>query len=256
MSEISTRKKISIVLNTYNAETYLAQVLEALQQFDEIVVCDMHSTDSTQAIAKEYGARIILHDRCDICEPARNAAIQAATYDWVFILDADEIIPPALRNYLYQHTTSPNSEEALRIPRKNFFMGHFMHCLYPDYVIRFARKDCIEWPAAIHSQPIIKGKIKTIPESESKLALVHLATNTISDRLQKTDTYTSKEVLRRKPKKYHIGTYLIKPLGRFIHIYFQKGGFRDGKAGFIYAVLNAIYKFITLAKQEEGRKKH
>ena len=44
------QKKISVVINTYNAEPFLAQVLEAVKDFDETVVCDMESTDNTVEI--------------------------------------------------------------------------------------------------------------------------------------------------------------------------------------------------------------
>ena len=86
--------RISAVLNTYNAAEHLDEVLDALHGFDEIILVDMHSTDETRAIATRHGARIIDFERCGICEPARNAAIQAASNPWVLIVDADEIVPP------------------------------------------------------------------------------------------------------------------------------------------------------------------
>ena len=45
------KNKISVVINTYNAQLYLQQVLDTVKDFDEIVVCDMESTDSTVDIA-------------------------------------------------------------------------------------------------------------------------------------------------------------------------------------------------------------
>ena len=55
--------KISVVINTYNAERDLAQVLEAVKNFDEVLVCDMESTDSTLDIARQYGCRIVSSTR-------------------------------------------------------------------------------------------------------------------------------------------------------------------------------------------------
>lgn len=51
--------KISVVINTYNAEKHLKVVVEAVKDFDEVLVCDMESTDSTLAIAREMGCRIV-----------------------------------------------------------------------------------------------------------------------------------------------------------------------------------------------------
>lgn len=246
--------KISVVLNTFNAEKHLDKVLEAAKDFDEIVVCDMHSTDRTIEIAKKYNAKIVFHAPCQICEPARNYAIQSAGNPWVFILDADEIVTKELREHLYHQIKEENPPAALRIPRKNFFMGRFMRCLYPDYVTRFAQRDKIDWPAEIHAQPILSGRVETIDSKREELALLHLAENTISDRLQKTDIYTSQEVTRRGAHAHSFLTLVLKPGSRFFHTYIQKKGFLDGKEGFIYASLNAIYKFVTLIKQEEKLK--
>ena len=53
---------ISVVINTFNAERHLERVLRSVKDFDEILVCDMHSTDRTIAIAREYGCTIVYHD--------------------------------------------------------------------------------------------------------------------------------------------------------------------------------------------------
>ena len=46
-------QQISVVINTYNAERLLKRVLESVKDFDEIVVCDMESTDATVEIARQ-----------------------------------------------------------------------------------------------------------------------------------------------------------------------------------------------------------
>ena len=47
--------KISVVINTYNAELHLQRVLDSVKGFDEVLVCDMESTDHTLEIAKRNG---------------------------------------------------------------------------------------------------------------------------------------------------------------------------------------------------------
>ena len=49
---------ISVVINTYNAQQHLTRVLESVKDFDEVVVCDMESTDDTVKIAEGYGCRV------------------------------------------------------------------------------------------------------------------------------------------------------------------------------------------------------
>ena len=57
---------ISVVINTYNASKYLAKVLETAKSFNEIVVCDMESTDDTIDIAREHGCKIVWCKGSDI----------------------------------------------------------------------------------------------------------------------------------------------------------------------------------------------
>ena len=98
--------KISVVINTYNEENSLGEILEYLKGFDEILVCDMESTDNTVKIAEEFGCRVVTFPKgnYNIAEPARDFAIHSAKYPWVLVVDADEIIPSALKDYLYNYT--------------------------------------------------------------------------------------------------------------------------------------------------------
>lgn len=245
-------RKISVIINTYNAAQHLTRVLESAKDFDEIVICDMYSTDQTIEIAKQYNCKIIFHEKMSFCEPARNTAIQAASNKWVLVVDADELISKNLKDYLYEQINKDNCPSAIRIPRKNYFMGKFMHSSYPDYIMRFAKRDAIDWPDHIHSTPIIDGKIETIPSRRKDLAFIHLANDSSETILRKLNTYTEKEIERRKGQQYKLTALIYNPLFRFFKSYILKGGFRDGKAGLAYAGLNAMYKFATVVKLMES----
>ena len=93
--------KISVVINTYNASKFLARVLDSVKDFDEIVICDMESTDDTLEIAQRYGCKIVTFKKegVSIVEPARQFAIDAASHPWVLVVDADELVTPALHDY-------------------------------------------------------------------------------------------------------------------------------------------------------------
>ena len=90
---MNEEKKISVVINTYNAEQHLQRVLDAVKDFDEVLVCDMESTDSTLEIAQKNGCRIVTFPKADhkSAEPARTFAIQSASSPWVLVVDADEM---------------------------------------------------------------------------------------------------------------------------------------------------------------------
>lgn len=243
---------ISIVINTYNAELHLRRVLDSLGRYEEILICDMHSNDKTIEIAQEYGCSITYFDKYPCAEPARDFANHQARNEWVLVVDADEIVPEALTNYLADLISSEQPPYGLWIPRKNYFMGKFMHASYPDHILRFFRRDASYWPPHVHSLPQIDGAVVYIPAKRKDLAFIHLANDSISQVLEKLNRYTQSELSRSKRNKQAGRAKLFfSPAFRFFKSYILKGGFRDGKEGFIHAGLDALYKFITLSKQIE-----
>ena len=245
--------RISVVINTYNAEQHLEAVIRSVADFDEVVICDMESTDSTLDIARRMGCRIITFERkqYSIVEPAREYAIHEAQYEWVLVVDSDELVTPELKEYLYQHIAKEHAAEGLYIPRKNYFMGRFLHCHYPDHILRFFRKDVTHWPPYVHSTPEVAGRVERIPGSERQLAFIHLANDSVENIVAKTNQYTRNELERKRHKHYGTMALLWRPFFRFFKTYVLKGGFRDGKPGFIKSMLDGYYQFVFLAKKYE-----
>lgn len=256
-ASMNSQNKITVVINTYNAERHLQQVLDSVKGFDEILVCDMESTDNTLEIARRNGCRTITFPKGkhSIVEPAREYAIHEARHEWVLVVDADELVSQQLKDYLYSEIAKPDCPEGIAIPRKNYFMGHFLHSAYPDYVLRFFRRDKTHWPPVIHCSPVIEGWVVRIPQNRKELAFEHLANDSVSDILRKSDTYSDYELPRRRHKNYGIGALFLRPTFRFVKSYFIKRGFLDGKAGLIHALLDAVYQFAIVAKLMEGRTK-
>lgn len=242
---------ISAVINTYNAELHLEKVLECIKDFDEILICDMGSTDRTLEIAQMFNCVILPHEKLSFVEPARNFAIQSAKNDWVLLLDADEVISTDLRNFLYKFKENSDGYVCLAIPRKNYFLGRFMRAAYPDYVYRFFRKDCVFWPEFIHSIPEIRGNIFKIRPLHKNLAIEHLANESISVTLNKNNVYSTAEIPKRKGKNINCLSLISSPFFWFFKYYIVKKGFLDGIEGFIFAALKAQYKFATLIKIKE-----
>lgn len=254
---MTNSNKITVVINTYNAAKHLEAVLRAVHDFDEVLVCDMESTDSTLEIAREYGCRIVTFPKegHTIVEPAREFAIHEAIHKWVLVIDADEVVTPQLKDYLYSQISQSQGPTGIAIPRKNYFMGQFLHSAYPDYVLRFFQKEKTHWPAVIHCSPEVDGNVVRIPAKHKELALEHLANDSVSDILRKSNTYSDYELPRRRHKNYGLWALFSRPTFRFVKSYIIKKGFLDGKPGLIHALLDGYYQFIIVSKLMEERKK-
>lgn len=85
--------KISAVLMVKNESDNLKRYLRP-DLWNETVVVDTGSTDDTETVAQQLGARVEHFAWCDDYSAARNYGIEKAKNDWVLILDADEYIEP------------------------------------------------------------------------------------------------------------------------------------------------------------------
>ena len=85
------------------------------------------------------------------------------------------------------------------------------------------------------------------------MAFIHLENPRVADWVAKDNLYTSQEVEKRRGQRVSWLGLLFAPWWRFVRAYLLKGGWRDGKPGYIYARMLALYKFYTLAKMQEAQ---
>jgi glycosyltransferase involved in cell wall biosynthesis len=248
---MSEDNKISVIINTYNAEQHLRKVLDSVKDFDEVVVCDMESTDHTLEIAKEYGCKIVTFPKENhtCCEPARTFAIQSASNKWAFVVDADEIVTPELREELYELIQQPNCAAGYYIPRQNMFMSMFVRDFHYDYQLRFLVREGTEWPPYIHSLPKVPGRVEKL-KARKEARLLHLMDETMHEYITKMNIYTDNETDK---KQYGTLALFWRPLWRFFKSYVMDGSFRMGTRGLIRSLMAAQYQFILVSKIIEKR---
>lgn len=84
---------VSLCMIVKDEEEMLPRCLAAAAPaVDEIVVVDTGSSDRTIEIARSFGARVIERAWTGDFSAARNVAFDAATCDWMLVLDADEVL--------------------------------------------------------------------------------------------------------------------------------------------------------------------
>ncbi len=253
---------ISVVCNTFNSELYLDLVLKSVQPLaDEIIVCDMHSTDKTQEIAQQSGAKLILTDPIGYVEPARKAAVDQAQNDWILIIDSDEILEPSLVPIL-KEIAAKNQENTIWIPSRNFMFGGIAEgagfAADQDKHIRFFRKDAVDLKPEIHAGIIARPEaIHLKLDSKTHGALTHFNYISIEDFITKLNKYTSIEVNARKevsPKKK--ARILRRMFTEFRHRYLRRGGKQAGWRGFALSLLMVCYDIVTELKVIERAEGH
>lgn len=88
---------LSLCLIVKNEEDNLTRCVNSVRGLvDEVIVVDTGSTDATQRIASQHGAKVVPFDFTSVdFAAARNRAIESAKGRWVLMLDADETLHPA-----------------------------------------------------------------------------------------------------------------------------------------------------------------
>jgi (heptosyl)LPS beta-1,4-glucosyltransferase len=242
--------KISVVINTRNESSNIERAIASIKSFaDEIIVVDMESSDDTVKKAKKAGAVVFPHKNTQYVEPARNFAIKKATGDWIFILDADEEVQPALVKEL-KKIAKEGKYHFVRIPRKNIIFGKWMEHArwWPDYNIRFFKKNAVTWDDEIHSIPITVGDGINLEENVS-LAIIHHNYQTVEQYLDRLNRYTTVQAAHLiKIKNVTARDFIVRPSSEFLTRYFAGHGYKDGMHGLALSLLQSFSELIVVAK--------
>lgn len=245
---------ISVVINTFNEEKNIKRAIESVLWADEIIVCDMHSSDKTVEEASKMGAKIVNHKMMDYVEPARNFAISKASNEWILILDADEEIPLSLAEEIQKMLKKEIVSDYVEIPRMNIIFNKWMKASmwWPDYNIRFFKKGKVIWSDKIHSKPKALGQGLKLPEDES-LAIIHHNYQNLSQYISRMNRYTTIEadILKNEGYKFDWKDLMNKPLGEFLSRFFANQGYKDGLHGFSLSILQAFSFFVLYLKTWE-----
>jgi len=250
--------KISVVINTLNEEKNLPFALASVRTWvDEIVVVDMYSDDRTVEIAREFGAKVVFHERVGFADPARAFALEQASGEWILMLDADEMIPPPLSKALLKLAAGSDAD-VVEVHRLNYFFGAPLMHSYSgprkDHYPRFFRKGHIVATPAIHNffHPSPGSRVFDL-SYEPGLAIVHLAYVDSRDFIEKLDRYTDIEARQafergERAKFWSVAFKAAKVLGGR---YLITGGFRDGWRGLYVSLLYTFYRVVAIAKLYE-----
>lgn len=252
------KPRISVVINTLNEEGNLPYALRSVYTWaDEIIVVDMHSEDRTVEIAKEYGAKIYFHDRIAAFDGARIFAVSQATGEWIFLLDADEIIPQPLSLKLMK-IAADDTADVVVISRLNYLLGAPLANTgwgpYQDRHPRFFRKDKIDLNPRIHAfmHPAQGARVLTLPHQE-ELLFHHFNYVDCAQFIEKLNRYTTVEAQQAFDRAEYVSypKAILRTATEFANRYIRNRGYRDGWRGLYLSGFMAMYRWATYAKLQE-----
>jgi len=254
---VSARVPVSVVINTLNEQNNLPFALRSVAWADEVVVCDMHSDDSTQEIARQHGARVVLHERVGFVEPARAFAIGQAKNNWVLVLDADELISRPLSEVIAQRLAS-DSADVFRVPRLNYLLGAPLRYLGwgpdQDAQLRLFKKSAVRVTADIHkSFHVNAGAREERILFGDGCAIVHFNYIDLTHFIDKLNRYASVEARQAhaRGERSSFGRALASAAKEWFSRYLRAGGAREGWRGFYLTAMMSMYRLAIQGKLTE-----
>lgn len=242
--------KISSVVIAKNEELNIGRCIQSqLECIDEIIVLvDIDSSDNTFEIVNSYPKIKCERVKWNGYAKTKQYAVAKASNEWIFWIDADEVITPDLCTELKDFKNSEPLHTAYSVPRLANFLGRWIKHSgwYPGRVNRLFLKDKASFNEnEVHEDLKINGTI-----GQLKNNLEHYTDPTIKHYFKKFNNYTTLAAneLDKNGKNFSTLDIILRPAAIFVKMYFIKRGFLDGIQGFILAVFSAAYVFTKYSK--------
>ena len=280
MSSVA-RVPVSILIPIKNEAANLPRCLVSVAWADEIFVVDSQSTDGSQEIAEKAGAKVVQFHFKGTWPKKKNWALENLPFkhEWVFILDADEVMPPEAEAEFRAIVSDANhAVSGYWINRRFMFMGKWLrHAYYPNWNLRLFKHrlgrhekltdvDTQSGDNEVHEHVVVQGETARL-----RCEMDHYAFPSVAVFVEKHNRYSNWEARVALDRYLHGDTKHLQKAGvgfrrklkqwsqmlpfrgwqRFLYVYVLQRGFLDGREGFYFARLHAFYEFLSVAKTYE-----
>ena len=239
---------------TLNEADHLAAAIDSAAFADEIIVVDSGSTDGTADIARASGATVITRDWPGWIAQ-KNFAAERASHDWIFSLDADERITPALAAEIRRLLSSEPARRGYRMPRVTYHLGRWIRTtdFYPDYQTRLYDRRAARWRGKyVHESVSVDGGA-----GQLRNEIEHYSYRDLRDQLDRINAYTTLAArqMHESGRRAGVLDLIVHPPAAFLRNYILRRGVADGTAGLTISAMNAYSVFLKFAKLRELQKK-
>jgi glycosyltransferase involved in cell wall biosynthesis len=271
--------QVTALVLTKNEENAIGECLKSLEFCDQVLVIDSRSSDQTIELVSGSGVKVIQFDWNHRYPKKKQWAmnLREIDNDWVLLLDADERISQGLLDELNEFLRHPQNSHfaAAQADLAYFFSGKKLKhghkvkktILMDRRKVSFPEIDDLDvvnmWEVEGHYQPKINGQL-----FKFKNKLIHSDPDPLYDYFSRHNRYSDWEAhvyLNEKARKMVYSTKTrqgkifdlvsFRPLVFFLYSYLIKSGWRDGRAGFDYAVALSFYYWQIGLKTRERKNK-
>ncbi len=234
--------------------------LESAAFADQVVVVDSGSTDQTRELATAMGAEVHLHSDWKGFAEQRNRLLQHVRCDYVFFLDADEVIGPELQAEI-QRAVQDRSEAVWEIQWEEVAFGKRLSRMNSTGGIRrlFPREQLIGFDGVVHEKALLAR-----PDMETRRfrrRLLHYSRPTVYASLRKLAQYVQLGAAKRAEAGKTGGVLrgFGSGLAIFIKLYFIRRGFLCGPQGFLFCffiALECFFRYVALKYDVSSGESH
>ncbi|MCE9591748.1 MAG: glycosyltransferase family 2 protein [Planctomycetes bacterium] len=260
--------KVDVLIPTLNEAGHIEQAVRNALFVGPVFVLDSCSTDGTQELARRAGATVVEH-RFEGYSRQKNWGLDNLPFtgEWVFILDADERITPALREEMFRELSRPDAADGYFVNRLMIILGTAVRHggLYPSWNLRLFKRGRARYEdRSVHEHMVCDGPTRYLKDE-----MLHIRRETMSMYIAKHIRYADLEsdewVKRKLGTSQGADTARLfrdvlrvrqwlrremwpiipgRPVWRFLYMYFVRFGFLDGRAGWRLAMLMASYEYM------------
>ncbi|MEZ4279471.1 MAG: glycosyltransferase family 2 protein [Myxococcota bacterium] len=263
------RAPFSVCVLACDEERELERCLAGIAFADEIVVVvDAKSRDGSEAVARRLASRVERRPYAgDVAQ--KSFAVSLAKHDWVFVLDPDEVVTPALAAAIEgalvdAAASAPGTGGAggaggggavggpvvagYEVNRATFHLGRWIRHgdFYPDWKLRLFRRSRGRYAGRDpHGRIEVDGPVARLAGE-----LEHYSYRDLADQIARIQFFSSEAAaaLARDGVRFRLRDLVLRPPARFLRSFVLRGGFRDGIPGFVIAGASAFYVFLKYAK--------
>jgi glycosyltransferase involved in cell wall biosynthesis len=248
---------LTIGVLTKNEAHRIEKCLRSAAFANEVIVVDSGSTDDTVALAAGTGATVLSYPDWQGFGVQRSRLLEHATGDYVFFLDADEVVTPELQAQIEAAVRS--GESAIwRVRWRMVAYGHELKAYRPGTgPERLFRRDMlVGYQGVVHEEAVLHPQFVNVPRHVLRGKLLHHSRETVRGSLEKLTQYAMLGATKRADARKRGGVLrgMAGGTAMFMRLYLLRLGFLCGGAGFLYCFFVALESFFRYAALYYDRK--